>query len=139
MHGLTFLNMWFLPWLLALGIPIVIHLLTRRTRRNYVLPTYRFVQKSMARQSQVYRVRRHLLLAARLLLLLFLVLTFLKPVLPAPLASSAENKQVIIVVLDTSLSMGYTRNGASSLSRVRGQVSSLLDDLRNGDRANVIL
>lgn len=136
---MTFLNAGYWPWLLALGIPVVIHLLTRRTRRLVFLPTYRFLRRSLAQQSQIFLLRRWLLLALRLLLLLFLILAFLKPTLTAPLAAGQGAHRALVIVLDTSLSMGYTAGGVSSLTRVRGQAAALLDDLHTGDVANVIL
>jgi len=137
--GITFLNAGFWPWLLALGIPVLLHLLTRQTRRTYILPTFAFLQRSLAQQSQVFRLRRRLLLALRLALVLFLVLAFLKPTTTAPLAGAGEARRAVVVVLDTSLSMGYARGGVSTLGRARGQAAALLDDLRPGDLANVIL
>src|SRR5581483_4057105 len=137
--GITFLNAGFWPWLLALGIPVLLHLLTRQTGRTYILPTFAFLQRSLAQQSQVFRLRRRLLLALRLALVLFLVLAFLKPTTTAPLAGAGEARRAVVVVLDTSLSMGYARGGVSTLGRARGQAAALLDDLRPGDLANVIL
>lgn len=95
--------------------------------------------ETLAQQSQVFQLRQWLLLALRLLLLLLLVLTFLKPTLTAPLGDARGGARVRIIVLDTSLSMGYQRNGVSSLARLRGHVASLLDDLGPGDQFNVIL
>lgn len=139
MEGLTFLNAGYWPWLLALGIPVIIHLLTRRVRRLAVLPTFQFLQRSLAQQSRVFLLRRWLLLALRLLLLLFLILAFLKPTLTAPLAIGTGGRREVVIVLDTSLSMGYTVGGVSSLARARGQATTLVEDLRTGDTANVIL
>ncbi len=139
MHGVAFLNVGLWPWLLALGIPILIHLLTRQARRTYVLPTFAFLQRALAQQSQVFRLRRWLLLALWLALVLSLVLAFLKPTLRAPLASAEGTQRAVLLVLDTSLSMGYTRGGVSTLARARGQAAALLEDLRPGDIANVLL
>jgi hypothetical protein len=139
MNSLTFLNAGFWPWLLALGIPILIHLLTRRTRRVTALPTLTFLRRSLAQQSQMFRMRRWLLLALRLMLLFFLVLTFLKPTLTAPLDRAKGEKRAVVLVLDVSLSMGATRGGVTALARAQGQAMTLLDGLRVGDSANVIL
>ena len=138
MNGFGLLNAGFWPWLPALGVPILIHLLTRRTHRTVTLPTFRFLQRSLAQQSHVFKLRRLLLLALRMALLLFLVLTFLKPTRTAPLAAKS-GRRAIIVVLDHSLSMGYTQGGVESLARVRSEATALLDDLRSGDVADVIL
>ena len=79
-----------------------------------------------------------MLLAARILTLLFLILAFLQPVIPAALAP-AGGRRVVVIALDVSLSMGATRGGVTALGRAQGQVMALLDDLRRGDAANVIL
>lgn len=138
MNGFGLLNAGFWPWLLALSVPILIHLLTRQTRRTVTLPTFRFLQKSLAQQSQVFKLRRWLLLALRIALLLFLVLTFLKPTRTAPLAAKG-GRRALVIVLDRSLSMGYSQGGVESLARVRSEAAALLDDLRPGDIADVVL
>jgi len=137
-NGFSVLNAGLWPWLLALSVPILIHLLTRRTHRTVTLPTFRFLQKSLAQQSQVFKLRRWLLLALRMALLLFLVLTFLKPTRTAPLAAKG-GRRAVVIVLDRSLSMAYAQGGVESLSRVRSDSLALLDDLRPGDLADVIL
>lgn len=138
MNRIEFANPGFWPWLLVLGIPVLIHLLTRQTRKSVVLPTFLFVQRSLAQQSKLFRLRRKLLLALRLLFLTFLVLAFLKPGLQAPLAAADGRRRAVVLILDTSLSMGFVRGGVSSLGRVRAQSGEILEDLRRGDVANVI-
>jgi hypothetical protein len=137
-NGFSLLNAGLWPWLLVLSVPILIHLLTRRTHRTVTLPTFRFLQRSLAQQSQVFKLRRWLLLVLRMALLLFLVLTFLKPTRTAPLAAKG-GRRALVVVLDRSLSMGYTQGGVEALARVRSEAAALLDDLRPGDVADVIL
>lgn len=132
------LNAGFWPWLLAVSIPILIHLLTRRTHRTVVLPTFRFLQQSLAQQSQLFKLRRRLLLLLRVALLLFLILAFLKPTRTAPLAAKG-GRHALVIVLDHSLSMGYRQGGVEALERVRNQAMALLDDLRADDVADVIL
>ncbi|MCW3096862.1 MAG: rane protein [Chthonomonadaceae bacterium] len=138
MNGFGLLNAGLWPWLLALSLPILIHLLTRRTHRTVTLPTFRFLQRSLAQQSQVFKLRRWLLLALRMALLLFLVLAFLKPTRTAPLAAKG-GRHALVIVLDRSLSMGYAQGGVESLARVRSETLTLLDDLHPGDVADVIL
>jgi hypothetical protein len=138
-NSLTFQNAGFWPWLLAAGLPLLLHLLTRRARRAVVLPTFVFVQRALAQQTRLFRVRRWLLLALRTLLVLLLAVTFLKPTLTAPLAPGDGKRRVVLVVLDRSLSMDFRRGGVSSLERAKGQALALLEDLHAGDAANVIL
>ncbi len=139
MPGIVFLHAGLWPCFAALCVPIVLHLLTRRARAIILLPTFVFLKRSIANQSRMYRVRRPLLLLLRLAALFFLVVAFLKPVTRAPLAQGGPAGRTVVIVLDTSLSMGYTHAGVSSLARVRGPVVQILEDLKIGDRANVVL
>src|SRR5207253_2255492 len=64
---LSLLNAGLLPWIAAISIPVLIHLLTRKTRRRMDLPTVRFLQKTLAQQSSLFRWRHLLLLLLRTL------------------------------------------------------------------------
>lgn len=135
----SLLNAALLPWLAAAGIPLVIHLLTRRARRRLDLPTVRFLQKTLAQQSHLFRWRHLLLLLLRTLAVLALVVAFTKPTLNAPLAAAGGERAGVVLVLDVSGSMAYTAGGLSSLNRARNEAMKALDSLRPGDRVNVVL
>ena len=47
---------------IALGVPILIHLLTRRTPKNMIFPTLKFIRAAKANQSNIHRLRHLLLL-----------------------------------------------------------------------------
>ncbi len=139
MSALFFIHASLWPFLLSLLIPLWLHLQRRRSVRTQVLPTFALLQTALGHQTPLMRWRRVLLLVLRLLTLLFLILAFLKPAVPAALAPEGGGRRTVIVVLDVSLSMGATNGGVSALSRAAGQTMALLDDLRRGDTANVIL
>ena len=50
---------------LALAVPFVLHLLTRKTSRMLMFPTVRFIRKVQASQTAIYRLRHLLLLLVR--------------------------------------------------------------------------
>ena len=133
----THASLW--PFLLALLVPVWLHLRRRRGLRSQVLPTFALLQKALGQQTPVMRWRQIFLLISRLLALLFLILAFLKPVIPAELAPPVGGPRAVVIVLDTSLSMRATNGGVSAMGRASGQALALLDDLRYGDMANVIL
>src|SRR5262245_44265099 len=120
------------------GLPLVIHLLTRQAIRVYTLPTFQFLQRSVARQSKVFRLRHLLLLLLRTSLVALLVLSFLKPTRVAPLGGTSAGRRIVLVVLDTSLSMGFRTGGVTSFQRAKGETLRILDGLHSGDRANAI-
>jgi hypothetical protein len=135
----SFANAGFAPWLLLIALPLVIHLLTRQAIRTCALPTFRFLQRSIARQSRLFRLRHLLLLLLRTALAALLVIVFLKPVRIAPLAAAGEGRRSVVIVLDVSLSMGCRAGGVTSLQRAQAQALRVLDGLQGGDRANVLL
>ena len=45
------------PFAVLAGIPVVIHLLTRRARTRAELPTVRFLRKTVAQQSKLWKWR----------------------------------------------------------------------------------
>ncbi len=84
--------MWF--GIVALGIPVAIHLLTRRTPQDMVFPTLQFLRAAMARQSHLFRLRHILLLVLRTLLVLLLLLAFIKPVLTSNARHTSRTERV---------------------------------------------
>lgn len=135
---MSYLNGGYAPWFLLVGLPLLIHLLTRRAVRPYPLPTFRFLQRSLARQSRLFRLRHPLLLLLRTLLIALLVAVFLKPVQVAPLAADG-GRRAAVVVLDTSASMGWRSGGVTSFQKAQALVRKILEGLGPDDRANVIL
>jgi len=131
-------NPGYLPWLLLIGVPVVVHLLTRRAVRAYALPTFQFLRRSVARQSRIHRLRHVILLALRTCLAALLVGIFLRPERTAPLAAPGSGKTAVIV-LDASLSMSWSGSGVPLFEAGRTHALRVLDQLGPGSRANVIL
>lgn len=136
---MSLLNASLIPWIAAVSIPLLIHLLTRRSRRRMDLPTVRFLQRTLARQSRLFRWRHLILLLLRCLVVLALVLAFARPTLNSPLAAKGKERAGVVVVLDCSASMGYNSGGLSSLAKAKSEAVRALQGLRPGDRANLVL
>lgn len=93
----------FLWALTALSIPIIIHLFNfRKTTRIYFSNT-RLLKQVKQETTQKRKLKQYLVLASRLLFLLFLVLAFAQPFLPAAEQLSAGKNKIIY--LDNSYSM----------------------------------
>src|SRR5437016_4818008 len=129
----TLLNARLLPWIAAASIPLVIHLLTRRTRRRLDLPTVKFLQRTLANQSKLFKWRHLLLLLVRTLAAAALIFTFLKPMLNSPLAAAANERMGAVIVLDVSASMSYSAGGLTSLAKAKSEALAALQGLRSGD------
>ena len=102
---MSFVYPQFLWGLLALSIPIIIHLFNfRRTRRVYFSNTA-FLKNVKEATTSKLKVKHLLILLARLLFIAFLVLTFAQPFLPGNAGDDATANKLVYLYLDNSLSM----------------------------------
>ncbi len=104
---MSFIYPQFLYGLLALGIPIIIHLFNfRRTKKIYFSNTL-FLKNVKEATTSKLKVKHLLILLARLLFVFFLVLTFAQPILPNKnkAGAGAESNNLVYLYLDNSLSM----------------------------------
>ena len=87
----------------ALAVPIIIHLFNfRKTTRIYFSNT-RFLRQVKEETTQKRKLKQYLVLASRLLFLLFLVLAFAQPFLPA--SEQMTSGKNMVIYLDNSHSM----------------------------------
>src|ERR1051325_4721649 len=112
MSSLGFTNPWFLTSAAAIGIPVLIHYLTRARPRRIKFPPFQFLLEACAGQQTLHRLRVWIVLAVRCLAVLALVLLFSRPFLRAPdVLSGSRSARRIVLVLDASLSMRAVLNG----------------------------
>ncbi len=100
---MNFLSPSFLWALFALSIPLIIHLFNFRKTKRVYFSNNRFLKQVKEETASKKRIKHLLILAARLLFIFFLVITFAQPFIPAKNQSAAA--QEIVLYLDNSLSM----------------------------------
>lgn len=131
-----------LAGLAGLALPIAAHLLFRKARRRVVFPTIRLLEQSAASVSNLFKLRRWLLLVLRCLAVALIVLAFTRPVwTDAPaMATSTETGEGIVLLLDVSASSAQVNDGAAVIESMRAMAHRVLDDAVPGlDRVNIIL
>ncbi len=102
---MSFVYPQFLWGLLALSIPIIIHLFNfRRTRRVYFSNTA-FLKNVKEATTSKLKVKHLLILLARLAFITFLVLTFAQPFIPGNAGNDVATNKLVYLYLDNSLSM----------------------------------
>jgi hypothetical protein len=101
--SMTFLYPSFLWALLALSIPVIIHLFNFRKTTRILFSNNRFLKQIKEVTTARRRLKHYLILASRLLFLFFLILAFAQPLIPAKDQLDAE--QNIVIYLDNSQSM----------------------------------
>jgi len=100
---MSFLYPSFLWALATVSVPIIIHLFNFRKTQQIYFSSNRFLRQVQEATSAKRKLKHYLILASRLLFLLFLVLTFAQPIIPATEQFSANRN--ISIYLDNSLSM----------------------------------
>jgi hypothetical protein len=113
MFGVSFLYPLFLVAAAAAAIPIVLHLLRRKTETVVDFPAVRLLEKTPVERQRRRRLRELILLALRVTALLLLALAFARPYLDR--SAGAIPAPTTVIALDTSLSM--TAPGQFDLAR----------------------
>lgn len=100
---MTFLYPSFLWALSVLAIPVVIHLFNFRKTTRVYFSNNRFLRHVKESTTAKRKLKHYLILASRLLFLLFLVFAFCQPIIPA--ADETVNYRNMVFYLDNSQSM----------------------------------
>lgn len=137
---MAFFHPWLLFGLAAVGLPVLIHYLTRARPRRVVFPPFKFLLEACAGQQAVHRLRTIVLLTVRSLAVLALVLLFARPFLkPAGAAANTKARQRVVLILDASLSMRAVQGGVPLFARAKAEAADVLRGLESGQEAAVIL
>ncbi|TVQ79415.1 MAG: hypothetical protein EA358_03655 [Flavobacteriales bacterium] len=100
---MSFLNPLFLWGLLALAIPVLIHLFRFRRYRVIHFSRVKWLQSLVLTEKATRKLKHYLILATRLLGLILLVLAFAQPYRPS--AAGVNPSQTRLVFIDNSQSM----------------------------------
>ncbi|WKN31824.1 BatA domain-containing protein [Porifericola rhodea] len=104
---MSFVYPQFLWGLLALSIPIIIHLFNFRRTKKVYFSNNLFLKNVKEATTSKLKVKHLLILLARLLFITFLVITFAQPFLPGKESADDGNnaEKLVYIYLDNSLSM----------------------------------
>ena len=105
---------WFLFGLFSLSIPIVIHFFELQRPQRVLFTNVSFIQEVKLITAKQRKIKHLLILLARLGFLLFLVLLFCQPFVPA-VNSKENNNDTVDVIIDTSASMQAEGNDDQSI------------------------
>ena len=98
-----FLAPWFLGGLVALGVPIFVHLLRRHVAVPRPVSSLMFFERGLQSSTRHHRLKHLLLFALRAALVLLIVLAFANPFVRR-VAANAKGR-LLLIVLDDSFSM----------------------------------
>lgn len=132
-----------LAWgLLAAGVPVLIHLFSRRRPRPTAFPAIDFVLRARRETERRLRLKKILLFAARTLLLAAVAAALARPRLQQPetaAAAVARGPAAVAIVLDASASMRYQLGAQTLFERARADALDALDGLSGEDPATAVI
>ena len=133
---MSFLTPLFFAALVALGVPILIHMIQRQRTEVIEFPSLMFVRKIPFHSLRRQRVRHWLLLLLRCAALALLIAAFARPFFrwSAVMAAVTGGSREVVILVDRSYSMGY----GNRWERARDAARGVVRDLDPNDQATLI-
>ena len=138
---MLFLNPAVLFGLLAASIPVLIHLLNLRKLKRIEFSTLAFLKELQKNKIRKIKLKQWLLLALRVLIILFLVMAFARPTIKgiAIGGTTSAAKTTAVFILDDTYSMSVVDANGSYLNQAKSMIQELLKGLQEGDDAALVL
>ena len=137
---MVFLNPTILFGLLAASIPVLIHMLNLRKLKKVEFSTLSFLKELQKTKIRRIKFKQWLLLALRVLIIIFLVASFARPALETTaIGTASAAKTSAVIILDNSYSMAYVRNEGSSFNKAKKSIIELMENFKSGDEITLLL
>ncbi|MEM1326750.1 MAG: BatA domain-containing protein [Bacteroidota bacterium] len=134
---MQFLFPGFLWALLALSIPIIIHLFYFRRFKKVYFTNVRFLKEVKEESSARSRLRNLLVLLMRLLALAFLIFAFAQPFIPTS-DEAQQGQKAVSVYVDNSFSMESLSEDIPLLERAKRRAKEIIAAYAENDRFQVL-
>jgi hypothetical protein len=132
-----FLAPWFLAGLLAVGLPVYVHLLRKQTTVPRPVSSLMFFEQGTQSSVRHRRLRYLLLFALRTLLVLLLALAFARPFFRHKSVQASD--KLLLVAVDDSFSMNAAAgSGITRLDEAKRGALEVLSHKAGGQKAQVI-
>ena len=128
-----FFTPWFLAGLLAVGLPVYIHLLRKHTTNPRLVSSLMFFERGTQSSIRHRRLRYLVLFALRALLMLLLALLFAQPFIRR--SQAAASSKLLVVAVDDSFSM----RAGTRLADAKRDALATLATRHSGQRAQVVV
>jgi hypothetical protein len=126
----------FLAGLMAIAIPVLIHMIHRERRETFEFPSLMFLHKIPYRSVRRQKLRHLLLLAARCLAIAIIVAAFARPFFQRTMAAApaAGDGREVVLLVDRSYSMAHGGRWQRALEASR----TIAGQIRALDRISVV-
>lgn len=129
---MSFLAPWALLLAAAAGVPLLLHLLRRRTGETLDFPAVRYLLRMQREHAREVRLRNLLLMVLRIAIIVALALAAARPVGWLPGIGHAPT--AVALVVDNSLSSAAAGAEGAVLARLVAAARAVVDGAGSGDR-----
>jgi len=136
---MTFLNLALLGGVLALAIPIVIHLFHKSRFQIQPWGAMHLLEAVLRTNQRRIRIEQWILLAIRCAIPAILALCMARPVWQGFQKLAGDAKTSTVILLDNSYSMAAGRAGTPNFAIARDETARLLNELKTGSDAQIVL
>jgi hypothetical protein len=135
---MKFANPYFLFALLALAIPIIVHLFNFRKFKRVQFTNVRFLKEVRQDTKARNKLKNLLILTCRLLAVLFLVFAFAQPYLPRENGAVKSGDKVISVYVDNSFSMDAVGKNGTLLDEAKKDAREIVAAYKPSDQFQLL-
>src|SRR3984885_7730156 len=128
----------FLFALVSLAIPVIIHLFNFRKYQKVYFSNVQFLKEIQEQQASRRNLKERLILAARLLALLFLVFAFARPYIPGKNAANTGKQQAVSIFVDNSYSMQTLNKEGTLLDEAKRRAKEIASAYNINDRFQLL-
>ena len=122
------------------SVPILIHIFFRRQHRVIRWAAMHFLLRALKKQKRRLQIENLILLILRCAMLALLGLALARPaVQAAAVAQLTGGGPSLVLVMDTSTSMGARHTGRRALDRARERATTILDELSSSSQVTLIV
>jgi hypothetical protein len=138
MASLNSFALWGTLGLIGVAVPIIIHLLYRKNRKQTDWAAMELLRKALVMRSGQIKIEDFLVLALRCLAMLLIAAALLRPILDSAASKWIGEKHIgMVVAIDASLSMGHGEHSRFEKAIARAQ--QVLGTAREGDPVTIVL
>ena len=124
---MSFVHPAFLWGLLAVAIPIIIHLFQFRRYRTLYFSDTRFIVELQTEQKRQSQLKKLIILTLRILAIIAVVLAFAQPYRHRPSDRFHEGSASVIICIDNSFSMENSSDQGSLLNEAKNRAAAIVE------------
>lgn len=120
------------------AVPILIHFFFRRRHRVVRWAAMDFLLAALRKQKRRMEIENLVLLLLRCAAILLLALGLARPGCTAPSLPFSGGARAVVLVMDTSASMGAVHTGRTAMDRAKDRAAQFLSELPQGSKVTLV-